>query len=667
MNFYKLPIIPIVIALVIGILLNTYISIDYYQLFWLIFCSILSLSILHYYNIKTKRKSIYHTILVYLSFCSIGILLSKNNYDLSDNDHFSKHQNINQIKGIFTEKLRASKHFNKFYGEIVRSNQKKCSGRLIIYISKKVSKNIEVGNQFIINKTPEYLISNGNPFQFDFVNYLNKQNIFHSIKIIDNKEIIVEKDTNLFSFINKVRNKISALFDNDNIKLENANLLRGLLLGERTVLDKELNETYANAGIIHILAISGMHIVLLYSGINSLFGFLKRKKNGQAILFYLSLTLLWFYAFFTGFSASVVRAAVWITIVNINKFSGRQFNIYNALGLSILCILICDSNYLFDAGFQLSFMATLSIIACQDMISKHSYSEYKPIVQFKSMFLVTLVAQIGVLPLSLYYFGKFPILFMFSNILAIFLSDWLVKIGVFFILLNFIPFLSKVLAVILNFGIEILNQIAHFFGDQSYFMIEEISFHLLLVISGYWVIFQLFMYLKSNLKQKKLVFLLSSILFFQIAYLFIIIYYKTSSEFLIANSFKNQLIIEKNKDKIVFYGTDWKSIKKDALDYISSNFSDKFEFKTITNFLYYKGKIAIIDSDYKPSKADVDYLILSKSPKTNIERIIKMYNPKVIIADGSNYKSVVKLWKQTCQKLQIPFHSTAEKGYYKIE
>jgi competence protein ComEC len=308
-----------------------------------------------------------------------------------------------------------------------------------------------------------------------------------------------------------------------------------LLFGEKTELSKEINSNYKQAGIMHILAISGLHIALIYGIILWLTKPLLRLKKGKLYIFFISLSVLWFYAILAGFSASIVRAAVMFSVVALAKIVNRQANIYNSLAVSALLLLVYNPNYLFDVGFQLSFAAIFSIVIFQPFVRKYSYDKNKIILKTKELLLISLVAQMGVLPLILYYFGQFPLLFLLANLIAIPLSSLILILGLALIPFNFLlPKLAIYLSILVNFLIEIMNNFTAWIVKFDVFIIRNIAFHEVLVLLLYLIIGTILYFIYFS-KIKNLKPILFSILIFQLGYFLLNSNEKNNNEFEMAN------------------------------------------------------------------------------------------------------------------------------------
>ena len=440
-----------------------------------------------------------------------------------------------------------------------------------------------------------------------------------------------------------------------------------LLFGEKSELSKELSNSYTQAGIIHILAISGLHIALIYGIVLWLTKPLLRLKKGKMYIFLISLSVLWFYAILAGFSASIVRAAVMFSVIAFTKILNRHSNIYNSLALSAMILLLYNPNYLFDVGFQLSFAAVLSIIVFQPFVRKYSYSKNYFLRETKSLLLISLVAQIGVLPLTLYYFGQFPLLFLVANLIAIPLSSIVLVLGLVLIPFNFLlPKIAIYLSVFVNFLIDLMNNFTAWIVQFDTFIIKNIAFHEVLVVLMY-VVISCVIYLVYHPKIKNLSPILVAVLLFQIGYFFLNTNEKKNNEFVVFNVMKHNLFAETKNNIAVFYTDDFENSKQIIQVYTRGKFIKDYRIEPMKNAFAFKKTILCIDSlGIYNTKQKPEVVVLTQSPKINLKRLISMIKPQQIIADGSNYKSYIKLWKTTCEQEKIPFHATAEKGYYRL-
>ena len=208
--------------------------------------------------------------------------------------------------------------------------------------------------------------------------------------------------------------------------------------GYTNELDKDTRQTFADTGAAHILAVSGLHFAIIYSLLNFLFSFLGNSRRGRIIKQLTILPLLWIFAFFTGMPPSVSRAAIMITVWGIGSaFSFRALTI-NTLGSAAFFMLLNNPFNLYDLGFQLSFSAVFAILLINPYLTS-LYHSRNPIINYVwELSCTSTSAQLGTAPFSLYYFHRFPLLFLVSNIFVIPLTGILLLVIPFSLFLSFI-------------------------------------------------------------------------------------------------------------------------------------------------------------------------------------------------------------------------------------
>jgi len=195
-----------------------------------------------------------------------------------------------------------------------------------------------------------------------------------------------------------------------------------LLLGERADVDKAVLKSYSDTGTIHIISVSGLHVGIIFLVLQHLFKLVRVLKN-ELLKCALMILCIWFYAMLTGLPASVIRSACMISFYCIGKAINHQSNTINHVAASALFLLSIDTLYLFDVGFQLSYLAVLGILYLQKWISNWYQPKNKVMTYIWSTTSVSLAAQLFTLPLCWYYFHQFPNYFIIANLIAIPLSS----------------------------------------------------------------------------------------------------------------------------------------------------------------------------------------------------------------------------------------------------
>ena len=265
-------------------------------------------------------------------------------------------------------------------------------------------------------------------------------------------------------------------------------IINAIILGQRNNISNDLFESYKNAGAIHILAVSGLHIGIILLLLNFLLSPLERIKNGKTIKLILIIILLWIYAFIAGMSASVIRAVTMFTAIAIGWISDRPSNIKNSLIVSFFFLLLIHPLFLFDVGFQLSYTAVFSIVLIQPLIIKLWHPKWKPVHYFWQLLTVSFAAQLGILPLSLYYFHQFPGLFFISSLVIIPFLGIIIGFGILIIILALFQILPQILVDIYSFIITSMNNIIDLVAQQESFIFQEIYFSIVLMISFYLIL-----------------------------------------------------------------------------------------------------------------------------------------------------------------------------------
>jgi competence protein ComEC len=467
----------------------------------------------------------------------------------------------------------------------------------------------------------------------------------------------------------KFRDGIQESLEKYNFKADELAVINALLLGQRQDISKELIADYTRAGAIHILAVSGLHVGIILLILSWIFKPLERLKQGKFIKTILVVLFLWIFAFIAGLSASVVRAVTMFTFLAVGLAFQRKNVIEFSLISSMFFLLVLKPMFLFDVGFQLSYLAVFGIIWIQPRLYKGYKPRFKIVDKFWQLITVSFAAQVGVLPLSLFYFHQFPSLFWLSNLIIIpFLGAILIG-GILIIFFSLIGFLPQFLGTFYGFVISLMNNFVGWISKQEQFLWKEISMSFFLMVSCYiFVIFAArFLIDKSA---RKLIYFLISILIIQSVLVFETHQKKIKKEFIVFHKSRNSVIgIRTGQKLLVHHDLDSLGIQKSNFitSYrIGENVDQAFNMNIPSFFEFEKQQILVIDSlgIYQLKGLKNPIVILQYSPKINLERLIKIINPKQIIADGNNYKTFVNRWKVICENEKTPFYYTGINGAF---
>jgi competence protein ComEC len=382
-------------------------------------------------------------------------------------------------------------------------------------------------------------------------------------------------------------------------------------------------------------------------------------------------SILWTFAIIAGLSPSVTRAVAMFSIISIAMHLKRPTNIYNTLVISAFVILLFKPTFLFEVGFQMSYLAVLGIVSVQPILYKLWKPKFLVTDKLWQIFTVTLAAQAGVVPISLFYFHQFPGLFFISNIVVIPFLGLILGFGLLIITLALMDILPDFIVTAYSFIIDSLNAFIAWVAQFEDFLFRDIPFTILQVICSYFIITALVqVYKYRNFKWVALS--LVGVLCFQGVSFYN--RYKTQNDaFIVFNKSRYSIIGQKHNDQlIVHHNLD--SLKQKT-DNVIKNFTvgetidSTLAYKLESLYQFKNKTILVIDSlrVYQGLSFSPEIVLLRNSPKLNINRVIDSLQPELIIADASNYKTYVKRWKATCEHKKIPFHYTNEKGAFIID
>ena len=347
---------------------------------------------------KINISSIYFIITSFLTFYFVGIASITFHNDLNQKEHYTNflsEQNPNETLIKVKTILKSNAYYDKYEALVLKIGNQKTRGKLLLNIRKdSIQKILNVDDRLLVKTYFQLINEPKNPYQFDYKSYLEKQNIYKQITIsMKDLYMIENKETSFRGMAHKFRKRINESLIKEGFGGDELAIINALLLGQRQEMSKEILENYSKAGAIHILAVSGLHvgiILLIITIFLKPLDYLKRGKNLKLIII---LILLWTFAFIAGMSASVVRAVTMFTALSIGLAVNRKNSLYKNLILSVFFLLLTNPYYLFEVGFQLSYLAVFFIVWIQPIISSIWKPTFKPLNYFWQLFTVSIAAQ----------------------------------------------------------------------------------------------------------------------------------------------------------------------------------------------------------------------------------------------------------------------------------
>lgn len=471
--FQKIPFLRIALAFGIGIIAGNYIEIHSAILILGIAVILVLLIVLHR-NYAYKKASAFG-FLVILIFILFGNFVFSN---YNKTPHFFENGiYLGTIVESPQEKQNSYKTVIRTIGVKKNDSIFQTNEKIIVYFSKSENvKLLKPGNTITFKTTPQFVTNNGNPYEFDYKNYLQRKRIYRQVYLADNgwRHANLEIKT-ILTYSELFREKLLSIYRAQNLGANETEILSALTLGYKRDLDPETKRIFSAAGAMHVLAVSGLHVGIIFMVFMYMFGFLRKQKTGKYIFVISAVLLLWAYAFITGLSPSVMRASAMFTILIIGTNINRRANIYNSLAASALILLFINPNNLYEVGFQLSYAAVFGIVFLQPKFEKIWHPKNKIIRFFWTLLTVSLAAQLATFPLSSFYFSQFPSFFWITNLIVIPAVTLLIPLGILLLIVSKIPLLAAIIAYLIKWLIKTIYFILQGIENLPY-SIFEISF-----------------------------------------------------------------------------------------------------------------------------------------------------------------------------------------------
>jgi len=677
MRVLEFPLIKITGSFVLGLLLAHYTTPPFLVALIAVIIGFISVVITYFFPRKMIISKNYFGGATFFTAFLIGVFTLVSNNPIRNKlhyIHFISAQNKNCAATIkIKERLKSTNVNDRYVAQIITLNGKESCGKVLLNIRKnqpistfEIGTSLKVEGVFYKNRSPN------NPNQFDYGGYLENQQIYGQL-YVESSEIKISSilDKSIAFYASLLRNRIIKNLEKNHFHKSELSVVVALILGQQQDISPEVVRDYQYAGAVHVLSVSGLHVGFILLFITFLLKPFPNTKTGSTIKLIIVITFLWAFGILAGLAPSVVRSVTMFSFVAVGMYLRRSINIYNTLAVSALLILLFQPSFLFDVGFQLSYVALYFIVWLQPLFASAWCSKYKIVKYFWEIITVSFAAQIGTFPMSIYYFHQFPGLFFVTNIIILPGMTIILGLGVIVMLFAAFDWVWIPLIKVLEWSIWLLNKIIAWVASFENFVFKDISLHLYSMWSLYLVIFSIIIWAKKPTFPKFAVSLFSIILL-QLVTIYVKYSNQKAQEFIVFNKQGSSIVTERYGDKVTEYCSD--DIEKNPKDnlvlksYLIANYCVLHKKKAIPNLFYFKNKkIAVIDSTGAyPEKEHPDILLLINSPKINLERVFQNWKPQEVVADASNYKSYCKTWKATCVKEKIPFHDTAEKGFFKL-
>jgi competence protein ComEC len=544
----------------------------------------------------------------FLGYLTIYLFCS-NSFQL---DEFEKSANFKMKVIEFQPKKDG---WSKGIGEITILNdvkKNKRSERIVFYCQ---SNSVFDVNDYLLVQSDLIPIQNkGNPGEFNMELFWKTKGIRKMCFIDDNSFKLLDRLERTFfqEIIYSLQTSFNEMLES-HLEGENLAVAKAIILGDKSMLDSETKNSFSATGAMHVLAVSGLHIGLILQilmEVAKFFSrFISRKRAVLSILI-----LLWIYSILTGFSPSVIRSIFMFTILVLAQFFGKEQNNINSLFFSAFVLLLFQPMFLFDIGFQLSYLAMVGIYTLYRPIESWYQPKNKIIKYFWQGTAVGFAAQCMTVPLTLYYFHQFPNYFAIANLGLMVVSGLVLGLGIALFALHFIPLIGKLTGFLLMISITgmlwFIQWVEHLPGAVAYGF--NLPFILVPIIS-----FLTFILVKIT--ANRLIWKITAVAF-SIS-LILVIYDRwnslNDSHICVLNQNKLSLIVKSNNQLICLYNDDIQNLNK--IKFTAESYLKCFPGE----IQFYSFKDKNVDLEISKHKLNIK--------KVNSDFVLKIDNQKIRI------------------------------------
>ncbi|HBH06769.1 MAG TPA: hypothetical protein DDX92_09215 [Flavobacteriales bacterium] len=610
----------------------------------------------------TSFKAILQLVLVFILFASIGFYngnsLKKGKPLVSMKPNIRMGRVITKPKNIGPRTLLTL--------EILDSNGQHMNIQLWLDTSRN---DISVGDQLISSYALTPTKKPKNPYSLDFSSILERRGIFYQGYVPGRDSILVISSNkwSILKWAQSVQDRLLNVFKEAGFKDENLALVSALTLGYKSDMQTDQKEAFSKAGVIHVLAVSGLHVGIVLLLLRLTFFWMNKSKGLRTLRSVLILLGIWVFAFITGLSPSVTRASMMFSLFvpfNSAKYRG---NSYNTLATSAFILLMIQPNLVLNLGFQLSYAAVLGILIFYNPIYKMLSSRFYAIRKIWSLTAVSIAAQIGTLPLILYYFDQIPTYGLLANLAIVPLVFPFIMLGGLYLLFHAVPFVGDGIAWCLNLLADVMNFLAVNISNWPGSTVSNFAFSWLDAMMLTTILAGIAFILAARKKYRPLLITAILITLFSTLRMTEAIYqFHEKSVGIIAHSHEESFIFSKGTS--VFLIGDSLSLKDSGI--LAQNFRHvhlvKDSSEEYPDFIEWDGvKILVLGDEYQEGQISLthpDILILRSVLNSNSTAAFENLNHTKIFISSSIPWYTAKKIENDLRERQLPFHNLKTNG-----
>ncbi len=691
---------PFVIGIVLAIATNTTVASSVYLL-WA-FYAVLALMVMFRWGGQYRWRWV-AGLWINLVLLLAGFQLTTNHSDEPHPLYFSKNTQgimVGEVLEPLEEKARSYKAVVEVVAIQSNAQWYGTKGKAMVYFEKDSAISaVQPGDRLLIQPRFEEVDGPANPGQFDYQQYLAFHLIHQQTYLRSGSwEILSQRGNTLLQYAYRWRESLYQLFQRCGLTGDELSVAAALVLGYRDKLDESLVRSYSKAGGMHVLAVSGLHVGILFLVLNQLLFFLKRWRYGRVVKAIMLLLILWCYALLTGLSPSVMRATLMFSFIVVGTALSRPVNVYNSIAASAFVLLVLNPYLLMEVGFQLSYLAVIGIVYLQPKMYRMLYVKNKWLDKLWALTTVSVAAQIATFPVTLYYFHQFPNYFLLTNFIVIPAAALILYLGILLFVTASIPVVGDVVAWLLEKVVMALNYCIQWVEGLPHAISHGISIHWIECILIYGAIVMLLWYLTQRVgwRLQLTLALVLVVLVFQLMesdaqlqqrkFIVYSIPHQSAINFIDGNDnmlFSDISPVEK-EEKIKFHMqnnwfqlgvTNEKFIPIEHMErkYMLTNMailSNQRLFLKGHFIQFYQKRVFVVDDNYVPfentKKMEVDYIVLTQNAAVRIPELMRQFNFQLIIIDSSNSSYRYQRWMKEAMVYKAPIYNVLEQGAFQV-
>jgi competence protein ComEC len=666
----RIPAFRILLPFICGILLQWYFPLPFSISFASAVSALLLLIILQWFTLPTRfRLRFLPALLINILFLATGCIVLNTAFHRNSTNWFAK-QPYQQLVAIITEPPVEKANSFRAVATIEYCIKDKravpASGKVILSFPKTWGVP-SYGEEIIIHKKLSEIKNNSNPGGFNYKSYCEFNGISHQA-YLTTKDFALTGNIESNAFYEKIfewRSFILQVLRRHLSDPKIYGLAEALLIGYKDDLDKDLVKAYANTGVVHVIAISGLHLALVY-GLLMLFTKQLSGKRWCWLRFIIVVSGLWVFSILAGAQPSILRASVMFTLIALRMIVNRNGSVYNSIAIAAFVLLAWNPFWLWDTGFQLSFLAVASIIVFYRKVYNLLCFQNKAIDLTWQLAAASIAAQILTIPVTLYYFHQFPFLFLITNIVAVPLSSLIVYVEIFLCVVSPIDWLAELTAKLLGMMIGFMNEFIERVNQIPFGNWTGLSLNFLQVLLLYCIIIAAAFALINRSKTAGYVMLISSLTFISLRSLDV---YKArqQQQIIVYNVPKRKAIDLYNGRRTIYAGD---NLKEAEFSHITPTRilrrSSSADIRKGKAFIFNGKSVVILDSTVKvlPNGRTIDILVFSGRRFMKLADISKNHIIKNVVIASDVPAGKASFIQKDCELLKISCYMVVDKGAF---